>query len=245
MILCIDIGNTHSVFGLVDDQRIVKQWRIATPKIPHADHWRSTEYKEFEIIGIIVCSVVPRCDIPMTQFCTSAFDLEPFFITSENAGIPIDLETPQQIGADRIVNAASVIAYHKTPAIVIDFGTATTFDVIGDDGTYLGGMIAPGIKLSLKALTDAASKLETVPITKPPNAIGKTTEHAMQAGLFYGYKGVIETCVAEISKELNAAPSVIATGGLGRLFYGETDTIHTYDPDLTLQGLAHLYKTLA
>jgi type III pantothenate kinase len=237
MILAIDIGNTHTVFGVFDGDDIVHQWRKETGA--------TYNFKvEHDISGIIIASVSPSCDNLLKAYCENEFNITPIFITHENAGIAIDLETPEQVGADRLVNAAAVIAHYQTPAIVIDFGTATTFDVIGADNTYLGGVIAPGIRLSLNALTDAAAKLDTVPVEKPPAAIGKNTQNAMQAGLFYGYKGVIEMCVAEISTELSEEPYVIATGGLGRLFYGETPIINAYKPDLTLQGLNVLYKKL-
>jgi len=236
MILAIDIGNTNIVFALCDGDTITKKWRS-----PTREPFSLNDLQNIE--SIIVTSVVPDIDATLTKTCERDLRKTPLFITHENAGVKITLDSPSQVGADRLVNAAAVIAHYNAPAIVIDFGTATTFDVITTDNAYAGGIIAPGIRLSLETLTNRAAKLPEIEIKKPTNAIGKNTAEAMQSGIFYGYLGLIEGVIKNLSAEMNTTPTVIATGGLATLFFNETDTINYIDPDLTLKGLLSVYRT--
>jgi len=235
MILAIDIGNTNIVFGLFEGDTLKDKWRSPTQVPFPLGHLQN-------IKAIIVTSVVPDIDESITAICERDLDLSPTFITYKNAGIEITTESPEQVGADRLVNAVAVITHYQAPAIVIDFGTATTFDVITVDKA--GGIIAPGIRLSLETLTNRAAKLPKIEIKKPPHAIGRTTSEAMQSGIFYGYLSLIEGVIKNLGTEMQTTPTIIATGGLASLFFDETETIHHLDPDLTLKGLLSVYRTM-
>ena len=236
MILAVDIGNTNIVFGLFEGSTLTKKWRVPT-------------YEKFalndvgDIQNIVITSVVPDINNVVSEVCQRDLKKTPLFITHDNAGVGTDVETPEQIGADRLMNAAAVIAHYQAPAIVIDFGTATTFDVITSNNKYAGGVIAPGIRLSLETLTNKAAQLPEIEIKKPYQAIGRNTVDAMQSGIFYGYLGLIEGVIKNLSCEMKQEPAVIATGGLASLFFDETDVIDHIDPDLTLKGLLSVYKT--
>jgi type III pantothenate kinase len=186
--------------------------------------------------------VVPAADFPIKTFCEKYLKKKPVMVTRKNVPIKVDLDTPDEVGADRLVNALAIIEFYKTPAIVIDFGTATTFDVIDAKGRYAGGAIAPGINLSVEALHRAAAKLPKVNIKKPRSVIGKNTVEAIQSGIFFGYLGLIEGIVENITKEMGAKPFVLATGGLAHLFQPHTKVIHKVDDELTLKGLLHIHQ---
>jgi type III pantothenate kinase len=250
MLLAIDIGNTNSVFAVYDGDALFASWRCQTLAARTQDEYaaflqqvlvlKSLSFEQ--ISAVIVASVVPAADRQIVQLCRDYIGQEPVFVTALNADVKIDLPQPEQVGADRIVNAVAVQGTYDLPAVVIDFGTATTFDVIDGQGTYLGGTIAPGIHLSMEALSRATAKLPKVSVQKAERAIAKSTDEAIQSGLFWGYCGLIEKILGQITKELGAVPSVIATGGLAPLFADHIKEIDTVDEMLTLRGLLMIYK---
>lgn len=252
MLLAIDIGNTNSVFALYDgdDQRAV--WRCQTVAGRTTDEYAAFLKQLFDVQGFefnqvggaIVSSVVPEANRQISVFCQQYLDTDAVFVTHDMVPVEIDLPSPRQVGADRLVNAVAVGQEYALPAVVIDFGTATTFDVISSTGAYSGGVIAPGIHLSIDALARATAKLPKVSVRRTDTVIGKSTEEAIQAGIFWGYIGLIEKITAQITLELGAAPTIIATGGLAPLFADHVETIDAVDGDLTLKGLLHIYKGL-
>lgn len=250
MLLAIDIGNTNTVFALYSDAVLSQSWRCQTIASRSADEYASFLNELFvlagvkwgDVTGVIISSVVPDANFHVKEFCRKYLKHEAIFVDHDMAGVDIDLERPQEVGADRLVNAVAIKQHYKTPAIVIDFGTATTFDVIDEQGRYIGGVICPGINLSVSALHQAAAKLPSVSIKRPEKIIGKDTVSAIQSGIYWGYMGLIEGVVANIKKELNAQPIVIATGGLAPLFFDNTEAIHKIDDQLILKGLLAIYQ---
>ncbi len=248
MLLCIDVGNTNIVFAVYEGQEQVEQARMETTgKIPESINDIAQKYPD--ISDVIVSSVVPKLNDTIEKSCSYLLKAEPIFIDYKNAGIETDLDFPAEVGADRLVNAVAVQAHYQKPgkegAVIVDFGTATTFDVIDAVGAYCGGVIAPGINLSMKALHAAAAKLPDLPVDKTEKVIGKNTKDAMQSGLYWGYISLIEGIVKRISKEMNEKPFVIATGGLAPLFIKGTDIIEGMDQDLTMKGLVHIHQQIA
>lgn len=252
MLLAIDIGNTNTVFAVYARDKILASWRFQTLPGRTSDEYAAFLHEMFalakiswaSIKDVIVSSVVPDSDFQLDKFCVRHLKKKPVFVTSKIAGIAVDIDRPEEVGADRLVNAAAVKAFYKTPAIVIDFGTATTFDVVNAKGHYAGGIIAPGIHLSIEALHRAAAKLPKVSIKKTDKVIGKSTVTAIQSGIYWGYISLIEGLVAKISKEMKQKPFILATGGLAALFADNTDVIDTIDNELTLKGLMQIYKSL-
>ncbi|MAE51343.1 MAG: pantothenate kinase [Micavibrio sp.] len=252
MLLVIDIGNTNTVFAVFDGDVLTASYRCVTNADKTADEYAAfffglskTDIKNGDITSILVSSVVPETHIHMRQFCKHYLRTDPVFISANMLDIKVDLDKPDEIGADRLVNTAAVIEHYQTPAIVIDFGTATTFDVIGAGGVYQGGAIAPGINLSLNALAQAAAKLPKINFKKPENVIGTSTISAMHSGIYWGYVGLIEGIITRAKKELgNDNCMVIATGGLARVFEDDVTLINLVDSDLTLKGLHAISKTM-
>ncbi len=250
MLLAIDIGNTNIVFAVYSSDKLRASWRLQTIGSRSPDEYAlflngvfDLEKIEWsQIDDVIVSSVVPEADFHIKKFCEKYLKKKPLMVGLKDVPIKVALDTPGEVGADRLVNAVAVTEFYKTPAIVVDFGTATTFDVIDAKGRYAGGAIAPGINLSLEALHRAAAKLPKVNIQKPASVIGKNTVSAIQSGIFFGYLGLIEGIVGNISKELDAKPFVIATGGLAGLFEPHTKSIHKVDDELTLKGLLRIYQ---
>lgn len=254
MLLAVDAGNTNTVFALFKDRELVRSWRCKTDSGRTAD-----EYAAFlapllaeaglgfsDVQATIVCSVVPEANRNLETLCRSRFGSPPLTIGEDGImpDIEIRIDNPKEVGADRIVNAVAVRTFYTCPAIVIDFGTATTFDVVSAGGTYCGGVIAPGVRLSLDALRRAAAKLPHIAISRPDSVVGKNTVSAMRSGLYWGYLSMIEGLVDRLSREMgDPAPLVLATGGLASLFSGQTNRIHTLDENLTLRGLLHIYET--
>jgi type III pantothenate kinase len=253
MLLAIDSGNTNTVFSVFDRQGNVKgEWRSSTNSNRTADEfavWLS-QLMAFEgleskdIKDAIIATVVPAMLFSLQQLCRRYFNVEPLVVgdPSVDLGIKVFLDRPEEVGADRLVNAIAAHEVYKGPLIVIDFGTATTFDVVDADGNYCGGAIAPGINLSLEALHMAAAKLPRVAIGVPEKAIGKGTTDAMQSGIFWGYIGMIEGLTRRMKDEFGSEMTVIATGGLSSLFAKSTDVIQYSDTDLTLRGLRAIHK---
>lgn len=247
MLLAIDIGNTNITLGVWNraEQQWIVQWRLRTVHEKTEDeYWidlrtllRDGELRD-DIDRVVVSSVVPPLTRTYVDLCRRYLKLDPLQVTHATPmGISVNTENPAEVGADRIVNAAAAFATVGGPCIVIDMGTATTFDWISADGQLLGVIIAPGLRLAADALTRRAAQLSNVALEAPPNVLGRNTIHAVQSGLVYGYVSLIEGMVAKLSAELNATPTVLGTGGLISLITPHTDTIHHVDPWLTLTGL--------
>ncbi|MEK7801736.1 MAG: type III pantothenate kinase, partial [Pseudomonadota bacterium] len=228
MLLAIDAGNTNIVFAVFQKDKVQGLWRCKTDTGRTSDEYLSFLSQLFEIenlkledvSAVIISSVVPDANFELSQFARKAFSCKPQFVGADipNLGLRIDVDKPSEVGADRLVNAVAVLEYYKAPAVVVDFGTATTFDVVNKDSVFCGGVIAPGVNLSLAALHMAAAKLPKITIAQPTHAIGRNTIDAMQAGVFWGYVGVVQKMLQKITEELGAPPLVIATGGLATLF---------------------------
>lgn len=254
MLLAIDIGNTNTVFGVYDGERLVMNWRLSTQKDRTVDEFGILLRNLFslekidvkKIRKVIIASVVPPLDHILNEMVQSYFSLKPIFVTYENAGIPILYDDPREVGADRIVNAVAAIRKYGKPAIVVDFGTATTFDAITSAGEYRGGLIAPGIVISAEALYEHAAKLPRIDIQKPVKLIGTSAITSMQSGLFYGYVALVDGLINRMKQELGASARVIGTGGQAPMISQETKLIDTVDSNLTLDGLqllaARLFK---
>ena len=242
MLLAVDIGNTNIVFGLFDKSRLVKNLRLQTrrnaPSSYYENFFRKNKIDPEKIDSIIVSSVVPQTKKNFAKFCQQKLGLKPFDVSEniENLGIKIKIDNPHEVGADRVVNAIAFFKKYKKAGVIIDFGTATTFDVVDSKGNYLGGMISPGINLALAALSQAAARLPNIKIAKPKRAIGKSTVSAMQAGIYFGYLGLIEKSVAEIALELGKKPYTVATGGLAK-FFASSKAIDAVEENLTIEGL--------
>jgi type III pantothenate kinase len=246
MLLAIDLGNTNTVFGVYDtSDKLVKHWRLSTQKERTVDEYGILLRNLFalekieanDIHRVIIASVVPPLDPVLNEMVSSYFSVKPVFVTHENAGIPILYDKPSDVGADRIVDALAVVHKYGKPAIVVDFGTATTFDAITSNGEYQGGVIAPGIVISAEALYRHAAKLPRIEIQKPAHVIGTSTVTSMQSGLFYGYVALVDGIITRMKKELGPNTKVIGTGGQAPLISQETTLIDTVDANLTLDGL--------
>ena len=242
MLLVIDIGNTNTVMGLYDGNRLVDDWRVRTERNMTEDEFYSLVTNLFgrnniatwDIEKTVISCVVPPMTTVLNLFCRKYLNHTPHWVDAGSAAaMPILIENPSEVGADRIVN--SVAAYHKykTAMIVIDFGTATTFDVISEKGEYLGGAISPGIKIAAEALYQKASKLPRVEFTPPQRVIGKNTENSMKSGIIYGYGALVDGMVQRIKTEMKTKPKVIATGGLATVMQAVSETIESIEPNLT------------
>ena len=251
-LLAIDIGNTNVHLGLWRDGAWRPAWRARTvpDKMPDEYAVLIRSFMEGDglhfdqISGVVIGSVVPRLTAAFTELSRRYIGIEPLIVTNQTrTGITVDIDQPEQAGADRIVNSAAVHALYGGPAIVIDFGTATTFDVVSADGAYQGGAIAPGINLAHDALVSRAARLHKIDLVPPPSAIGRNTVHAMQAGIFLGYVSLVEGLVQRIKATMNdERVKVIATGGLAAVFQAQTDVIDLIAPELTLDGLRVIYE---
>ncbi len=251
MLLAIDIGNTNVVIGVFDGDKLAANWRVGTNSQITSDEYAmifkdlfnfaGLEFRRIE--GVIISAVVPPILPVMTEMSKKYFGIEPMIVTSEiKTGITIRYENPRELGADRIVNAAAAYRFYGGPLIIVDFGTATTFCAITEKGEYLGGAITPGIKISAEALFQRASKLPRFELAKPARVISGDTISAMQAGILYGYAGLVDGIVERMKKELSPEAKVIATGGLAELVAPETRTIQEIRPQLTLEGLRLLFQ---
>jgi type III pantothenate kinase len=250
MLLAIDIGNTNVVLGVFEGESLRESWRIGTKSSITADEYAVIVKDLFafsgsdfrQIDGIIISTVVPPLLSIMTEMSRKYFKIDPMVVTSElKTGITLSYENPREIGADRIVNAAAAFKLYGGPLIIIDFGTATTFCAVTANGEYLGGAITPGVKISAEALYQRAAKLPRVELTRPRTIIGRDTVSAMQAGILYGYAGLVDGIVERMKKELSPEARVIATGGLAELVTPETKSNIEVRPNLTLEGLRFIY----
>ena len=255
MLLAIDAGNTNLVFALLEDGIIRARWRIATDPRRTADEYAVWLHQLLQLEGlgrdvidaVIIGTVVPRALHNLEVLAAKYFGVEPIIAGQGSAewSIALDVAEPRSVGADRVLDAIAAHAIHQGDLIVIDFGTATTFDAVDQFGAYKGGIIAPGINLSLDALVTAAAKLPRIAIQAPQgnlSVIGRTTEDQMHIGIYWGYVSMIEGLVTRMKAEIGRPVTVVATGGLATLFDQHTDTFDAIEPDLTIQGLALLYK---
>ncbi|WP_374570472.1 type III pantothenate kinase [Phenylobacterium sp.] len=251
MLLAIEQGNTNTLFGVHDGTEWIAQWRSATDSSRTADEYavwlaQLLSMNGLQLSGLnscIISSVVPQSIFNLRNLSRRYLHVEPLVI-GENAelGIPIRIDKPSEAGADRLVNAIGAHVVYPGTLIVIDSGTATTFDVIAEDGGFEGGVIAPGINLSMEALHQAAAKLPRVAIQKPQRVLGKDTVGAMQSGVFWGYIALIEGLISRLKAEWGAPMTVVATGGVASLFHGATMAIDHFDPDLTIRGLLEIHR---
>ncbi len=252
MLLAIDSGNTNIVFAVFDEEEKRAEWRSSSDSKRTADEYGVWLSQLMGLEGIerdaisdcIVATVVPESLYALKTLCRKYFHCEPLIVGEDGVdlGLAVLVGPADEVGADRLVNAGAAHRRYGGPLIVIDFGTATTFDVVDDDGNYFGGVIAPGINLSLDALHMAAAKLPRVAVQKPETVIGRGTVPAMLSGVYWGYVGLIEGLVARIKAEYGSPMKVVATGGLAPLFAEATDEIEFLDGDLTLRGLAEIYR---
>jgi type III pantothenate kinase len=251
MLLAIEQGNTNTLFAVHDGTDWIAQWRTATESTRTADEyavWLSQllsmrDIKMAALHGCIISSVVPQSIFNLKNLSRRYLSVEPLVIGDNvELGIPVRITKPSEAGADRLVNAIGAHLKYSGDLIVIDSGTATTFDVIADDGAFEGGVIAPGINLSLQALHEAAAMLPRIAIQKPDRVIGQDTVSNMQSGVFWGYVSLIEGMVARMKAEWAKPMTVIGTGGVASLFEGATDSIDHFDADLTIRGLLEIWR---
>jgi type III pantothenate kinase len=252
MLLAIDAGNTNTVFALFVDETMLGSWRCVTNAQRTADEYavflRTLVQEKGIDLGALkaamIGSVVPEANFNLSKLCREHFNCEPLMVGSPQVetGIKILLDHPEEIGADRIINAVGGALAYKPPLLIIDFGTATTFDVVDANGNYAGGAIAPGINLSLQALHMAAAKLPRIGIAPTQRVIAKNTNDAIRSGIYWGYVGLIEGMIARIKAEFGKPMTVVATGGLAPMFADVVKDINHINDHLTLQGLAEIYR---
>jgi type III pantothenate kinase len=251
MLLAIEQGNTNTVFAVHDGQDWIAQWRTATDSSRTADEyavWLS-QFLQMQGLGLkvldacIISTVVPQSLFNLRNLSRRYLKAEPL-VVGENAtlGIPLRIDNPAEAGADRLVNAIGAYVKYGGPLIVVDSGTATNFDIIGEDGAFEGGVIAPGVNLSMEALHKAAARLPRVAIQRPAKVIGTDTVGNMQSGIYWGYVSLIEGLIDRIKAEYGRPMRVIGTGGVASLFQGATDSIDDFDPDITVRGLLEIWR---
>ena len=245
--LIIDIGNTNIVFAVYNEKKILQKWRISTLIKRTMDEYilwfSSTIKKNIQFKDIIIGSVVPDITEELKLAIFSFFKKKPLVVSEDfKVNFPINVDNPAEVGTDRLVNSLCAWNTYQKPSIIVDFGTATTFDVVGKEGVYLGGVIAPGINLSMSALHTAAARLPRIAITKPKSIIGKNTVSAMSSGVYWGYVGLINCLLTKIEEEIGYKMSIIATGGLANLFVSEMPKSIIINNNLTIHGLYISYK---
>lgn len=255
MLLAIDIGNTQTVIGLFKEDKMLSSWRMVTPKYETSDEiasavfnfLRNSGFDPGDINNVAISCVVPRIINEITRMSRRYFSQAPFIVTSDvKSDLAIKYDYPLEIGADRIANSVAAKEVYGYPTIVVDFGTATTFDILSSRGEYIGGVIAPGIEISSEALFSYAAKLSKVDLSWPESVIGKNTYNGVRSGILYGFLGQVNFIIKRIIEEQNKKedkfkPRVIATGGLAFLMVGKSKWIKIHDPDLTLKGLRILF----
>lgn len=251
MLLVIDAGNTNITLGVFREEELIVQWRLTTDPVRTGDEYGVQARNLFELTGIdfknidaiIIASVVPSLNQTLTRVAEVYFELPPLFVDhTTDTGLKILYEPPSDVGADRIVDAVAAVTKYGAPCIVVDFGTATTFNVINAAGEYLGGVIAPGIMISSEALFARAAKLPRIEIKRPHKVIGSSTTSAMQSGIYHGYAGLVDGVLEQMIAEMGTKPRVIATGGLAPLIATASKFIEEVDSNLTLEGLRLIHE---
>ncbi|HOK06526.1 MAG TPA: type III pantothenate kinase [Syntrophales bacterium] len=252
MLLVVDVGNTNTVLGLYDGERLLHDWRIRTVVDHTVDEYGMLIYNLYKsskigasrkVSAIIISCVVPPMLNILEPLCERYFHIKPLIVgPGIKTGMPIYYDNPKEVGADRIVNAVAAYEKYRRDLIIVDFGTATTFDYVSPRGEYMGGCIAPGIMIASEALFERAAKLPRVEFSKPRSVIAKDTVSSMQAGIMYGYAGLVDGIVGRMKAEAGGEPKVVATGGLARIVAPETKTIEIVDEMLTLEGLRIIYQ---
>lgn len=251
MLLAIDVGNTNTVFALYNEREPVGQWRLSTNRERTAEEYAAAliqlmvlqGHRREQVEAVLICSVVPQAVLPLRWMARDFFACQAF-VVAEDLDLPIEitLPNPREVGADRLVNAIAAIKLYAPPLIIVDFGTATTFDVVDREGRYCGGVISTGVNLSLEALSRAAAKLPRVAVARPEKVIGRSTVEAMQSGIFWGYVGLIDGLIARIEQEYGEPMTVVGTGGLARLFAKGSERLERIHPELTMLGLVELHE---
>jgi type III pantothenate kinase len=247
MLFAIDIGNTNTVLGVFDGPALVESWRVKTDARDTADELALT-YRgllgDTKVDGIAALSTVPAVLAQLRLMLERYYPHLPTVVVEPGVrtGVPLLYDNPKEVGADRIVNALAAHHLYGGPAVVVDFGTSTNFDVVGERGEFLGGVLAPGIEISIDALAARAARLVKVELTRPRSVIGKSTVEALQSGILYGFAGQIDGLVRRIVAELGGSATVVATGGLAPVVIAESETIQAHEPDLTLIGLRLVYE---
>jgi len=252
MLLAIDVGNTNTVFALHADDEFITDFRCNTESVRTADQYfvwlnqlmAHRGLKIDDVTDVVISNVAPAVLFNLRVFCDRYFHARPLVVGKPECALPVEVKVdhPAEVGADRLVNTVAAFERYGPDLIVVDFGTATTFDVVDRDGAYCGGVIAPGINLSLEALKTAAAHLPHIDVTMPQSVVGTNTVHCMQSGIFWGYVSLIEGVCRRISLEREREMTVIATGGLSPLFARGTDTIQHVDADLTMRGLVSIHR---
>lgn len=254
MLLVIDIGNTNTSLGVYDGENLIAHWRLATERSRTVDEFGVLSRQMFSVSGldyqkisaVIIASVVPPLNFTFQKMSENYFGHKAVFVDNTlDFGLKILYNPPSDVGADRLVDAVAAIERYGMPCIVVDFGTATTFDAINDKGEYLGGVITPGITISSDALFQRAAKLPRVEIKKPERVIGASTVGSIQSGLYYGYAGLVDGILRRMIEELGTETKVVATGGLAPLISQASELIETVDDTLTLEGLRLIYKKIS
>lgn len=251
MLLVIDVGNTNTSLGVYDGKSLLVSWRLTSRREQTADeygvfiqsllHARGVEPRQ--ITAVALSNVVPPVQQTLESMCQHYFGVSPLTVQpGVNVAMPLLVENPKEVGSDRVVNAVAAVALYRPPLIVIDFGTATTFDCISPRGEFLGGAIAPGLQAAADALTAKAARLYRVELVRPKEAIGRDTVTNLQSGLVYGYAGLVDGLVERLRAEMEGDPTVVATGGLAPLMREVTHTIRHVNPDLTLEGLRLIWE---
>lgn len=248
MLLTVDVGNTNTVLGLFDGAELVESWRITTHTRATGDEmaltYRGLLSSQPEVTGLAVCSTVPSVLHELRPMLATTFSDIPVVIVEPGTktGVSVLTDNPKEVGADRIVNTLAAHQQYGGPCIVVDFGTSTNLDVVSEKGEFLGGALAPGIDISLEALSNRAAQLRKVEVAKPRSPIGKNTVEALQSGAVYGFAGQVDGLVDRIVDEVGPVTAVVATGGLATVVIGESETITHHDPHLTLTGLRLVYE---
>ncbi len=251
MLLTVDVGNTNTVLGIFDCEELVRSWRVKTDPRTTADElWLQFNalVADYEVTGLSICSTVPATLRELRTMIASYFSKIQTTIVEPGTktGVPLLVDNPKEIGADRIVNTLAAHVLYGGPAIVVDFGTSTNLDVVSPKGEFLGGALAPGIEISVDALAARAAQLRKVELIRPKSVIGKNTVEALQSGTIFGFAGQVDGLVdritAELAQSYDQAPTVIATGGLAPLIIGVAETIDEHEPDLTLIGLRLIHE---